>query len=97
MTRRQARAFAPLSEARLRALSTARLLAYQERVRRLHERSWGDLDQEDERERQRALGLVRYKSEPAYVGLTNLIRQILSEREHQPTRRAAILAAKASS
>lgn len=75
-------AFLPLTEQELRALPTHRLLAYQARVRRIHESSWDDIDQEEVRARQRAAGMIRYKDDPAYEPHRDLIRTILAEREH---------------
>lgn len=79
---KRGRPFLPLTEAQLRALPTKRLLAYQARTRRVHETSWGDLDREDERKRLRANGLIQYKDEPAYAEHRDLLRRVLSEREH---------------
>lgn len=79
---RQKYAFMPLTEQELRSLSTPRLLGYQARVRKIHEFSWDDIDQEDWRARQRAAGMIRYKDDPAYEAQRALIRSVLAEREH---------------
>lgn len=80
--RRHKRPFCPLSESELRALTTPRLLAYQKRIRGVHETSWDDVDQEAERTRQAAAGAIRYKDDPAYTTHRDLVRRVLAEREH---------------
>ena len=84
---RHKHAFYPLPEEELRALTTPRLLAYQKRIRGVHETSWGDIDQEDERRRMAAAGAIRYKDEPVYAQHRALVRRILDERAHVPRTR----------
>jgi hypothetical protein len=66
----------PLSEARLRALTTPRLIAYKARVLTLHETCWHDPD------RFHAPGLLHHKSDPGYAEYLGFIKTILAEREH---------------
>jgi len=71
----------PLSEAELRALPTPRLLAYKNRVLLLHEICWEDIDG------YHAPGVLYHKSDPRYAEYLELVRRILSEREHVARRR----------
>lgn len=72
----------PMSEAELRALPTPRLLAYKNRVLRLHETCWCDPDG------YHSPHLMHHKSDYRYSEYLGLVIHILAEREHVTRRRA---------
>lgn len=84
MGRRHKGPLVPLTESALRKLSTPRLLAYQDRVRRLHEAPWNDPDKVylDRNDPNRVA--FSHKDDPLYVAHRELLRRLLSEREHVP-------------
>jgi hypothetical protein len=75
-------AIRPLSEARLRGLTTPRLLAYQRRLYRLHEGPSFTADSEWHESWLKRDGYIVCKSDPAYERLRTLVRSILADREH---------------
>lgn len=83
----QERRIAPLTEAQLRALTTPRLLAYQQKMMRVHEtESW-----DDHNKAYPPHGPIRNKDDPRWGELRALVRSILNERENVYTKGLKIL------